>query len=366
MIERLYIHNFRCFENFSLDLAGRPSALVIGKNGAGKSTILHCLGLFQAVCRGSNRVRDLISQTDFTQHRTDHPIRFEVELLLSGKKYKYALSFDWPPKFREARVLDEALSVDGQFVFSRSQAQIQLSGGAAFGLDWHTVALPVIEERPGGRAIQEIKTFFTTMMLLAPIPTNMTGFAEEPSLLLQKDAANYAACLRALLGLKPAAYTVFAEYVGAVFPDFSSIENVERGESGTQMIVKFEQQNPHRGFAVEFKALSDGEKCLFLSAYVIASNSVGPPVVCFWDEPDNHLSLSEVGQFITALRKMTNRAGQFIATTHHPETIRKFSDETTFVLTRKSHLDPTVVRPLSDLPHTGDLINALIRDEIIG
>lgn len=85
-----------------------------------------------------------------------------------------------------------------------------------------------------------------------------------------------------------------------------------------------------------------------------------------WDEPDNHLSLSEVGQFITGLRKMANRGGQFLATTHHPETVRKFSDETTFVLTRKSHLDPTIVRPLAEFTYAGDLINALIRDEIIG
>jgi hypothetical protein len=55
-----------------------------------------------------------------------------------------------------------------------------------------------------------------------------------------------------------------------------------------------------------------------------------------------------------------------VATTHHPETVRKFSDETTFVHTRKSHLDPTVVRPLADFTYSGDLINALIRDEIVG
>ena len=85
-----------------------------------------------------------------------------------------------------------------------------------------------------------------------------------------------------------------------------------------------------------------------------------------WDEPDNHLSLSEIGQVITRLRKMSNRGGQFIATTHHPEAVRKFSDETTFMLTRKSHLDPTVVRPLADFTYNGDLINVLIRDEIIG
>ncbi len=55
MIERLYVHNFRCLENFTLDLAGRSSALLIGKNGAGKSSVLDCLRLFQDICRGVNR-----------------------------------------------------------------------------------------------------------------------------------------------------------------------------------------------------------------------------------------------------------------------------------------------------------------------
>jgi hypothetical protein len=65
-------------------------------------------------------------------------------------------------------------------------------------------------------------------------------------------------------------------------------------------------------------------------------------------------------------RKMAHRGGQFIATTHHPETIRKFSDENTFVLVRKTHMDPTLPRLMTEIPYSGDLINALIRDEIIG
>ena len=121
---------------------------------------------------------------------------------------------------------------------------------------------------------------------------------------------------------------------------------------------------------VHFDALSDGEKCLFLSAFIVAANRVGPPVFFMWDEPDNHLALSEVGQFALALRKVGQRGAQFVATSHHPETIRKFSDDTTLVLTRKTRLDPTVPRPLADLRPDlrpdGDLIDALLRDEVIG
>ncbi|HUY88750.1 MAG TPA: AAA family ATPase [Pirellulales bacterium] len=366
MIERLYVHNFRCLENFTLDLVGHPSAVLIGKNGSGKSTVLRCLEVFQTICRGSSRVADLISASDFAQFQTNRPMRFEVALTLTGRRFRYAIAFEWPPDFREARILDEVLSVDGADIFTRHQAQVQLSGGSTFGLDWHVFALPVINERPPARSIQDIKSFFASMILIAPVPAAMTGFAEEPSMELQDDAANYASCLLSMLQQKPKSYSIFESYVKAAIPDFSSIENPPRGESGTQLIVKFEREKPASSLSVEFKALSDGEKCFFLSAYIIASNLVGSPVICMWDEPDNHLSLSEVGQFITGLRKMTNQSGQFIATTHHPETVRKFSDETTFVLTRKSHLEPTVVRPLAELSYSGDLINALIRDEIIG
>lgn len=366
MITRLYVHNFRCLENFTLDLSGRPSAMLIGKNGSGKSTVLKCLQLFQEISRGTSRIGKLISSNDFAQRRSDRPMRFEVDANLSGKQYKYAVSFEWPPNFREARILDESLSVDGQSIFSRQQAETCVSPSESFGIDWHLVGLPIINLRSGDRAIQEIKNYFATMILVAPFPKRMTGFSEEPTLELCEDAANYAACLRALLGQKPAAYGEFETYVKSYIPDFSSIEQVERGESGTQLMVKFAQQNPPRELSVEFQALSDGEKCFLLSAYIIASKSLGAPVFCMWDEPDNHLSLSEVGQFITGLRKMTNRGGQFLATTHHPETIRRFSDETTFVLTRRSHLEPTIVRSLADFPGHGDLINALIRDDILG
>jgi ABC-type uncharacterized transport system ATPase subunit len=85
-----------------------------------------------------------------------------------------------------------------------------------------------------------------------------------------------------------------------------------------------------------------------------------------WDEPDNHMSLPEVAHFVTRLQKMANRDGQLIVTSHHPATIRSFTDESTLVFTRKSHLEPTVVRKLAEFPYRGDLIEAITRDEITG
>lgn len=367
MIERLYVHNFRCLENFTLDFAGQRSAVLIGRNGSGKSTIRHALEVFQKICRGPNRVKDVIRASDFTRHQKDLPMRFEVVAKIADKRFKYSVSFEWPLEFHEARIAEESLLRDEVPVFTRKQAQVQLDGRPSFGLDWHVFALPIINEKPAERSVQDVKAFFASMMLLAPIPQMMDGFSEDPTTEMDRHAFNYASCLRALLQQKPKAYSEFDSFVKNMMTDFSSIENVDRGkEGGSQLVVTFEQPVTLKALSFDFDVLSDGEKCFLLSAYILAANAVGPSVVCMWDEPDNHLSLSEVGQFIVALRRMANRGGQFIATTHHPETVRKFSDENTFVLTRKSHLDPTVVKSLAAHGYTGDLIHALVRDEIIG
>ena len=60
MIERLYIHNFRCLQNFELVTRGIPTALLIGGNGSGKSSVRQVLELLQSVGRGTNRVGELV------------------------------------------------------------------------------------------------------------------------------------------------------------------------------------------------------------------------------------------------------------------------------------------------------------------
>ena len=71
-----------------------------------------------------------------------------------------------------------------------------------------------------------------------------------------------------------------------------------------------------------------------------------------------------MGHFVISLRRSFQGSSQILVTSHNPEAIRKFSDENTFVLDRKSHLEPTLVRLLSDIPVPGDLINALILGDI--
>ena len=367
MLQRLYIHNFRCLENFELSIKGMSSALLIGKNGTGKSTIAIALEVLQSIGRGINRVGQLVQSKDFARGRSDVPIRFEIEVLIENKLYKYALALELPEKFKELRVFEEQLLVAGDPIYSRKEAQVSLYNSsqnreAQFLVDWHLVALPVIQKQSETDPLHIFKTWLAHMIILAPIPSLMTGDSNGETLEPKREGSNIGEWFSGLLGRYPAAYTQVDQYLREVMPDIKDFLNELIGKDFKSMIVRFEENNAN--LSVNFKDLSDGEKCFFLCAVVLAANKSYGPLFCFWDEPDNYLSLSEVGLFVTSLRRSFKNGGQILVTSHNEEAIRKFSNENTFLLDRKSHLEPTLVRLLSDMYVQGDLIDALIRGDI--
>ena len=376
MLQRLYVHNFRCLENFELILKEMPSSLLIGKNGAGKSTIRVVLEILQHIGRGINSLREfdknhlgLIDPKDFNRGRSDVPIRFEIEVLLDNKLYKYILALELPENFRELRVFEEQLLISGNPIYSRKEAQVTLYPSqsqrnleAKFLLDWHLVALPVIQEQSETDPLRIFKTWLARTIILAPIPSLMTGDSNGETLEPKRDGSNFGEWFSGLLSRYPAAYTQADRYLREVMPDIEDFLNEQIGKDSKSMVVRFEEKNAN--LSVDFKDLSDGEKCFFLCAVVLAANKYYGPLFCFWDEPDNYLSLPEVGDFVTSLRRSFKDSGQIIATSHNEEAIRKFSNENTFVLARKSHLEPTLVRLLSDIQVSGDLVDTLIRDDI--
>ena len=389
MLQRLYVHNFRCLENFELNLKDLPSSLLIGKNGTGKSTIASALEVLQSIGRGINRVSQLIQAKDFNSGRSGIPIRFEIEVVLKEQLYKYVLALELSTEnFKEIRIFEEHLLVAGNPIYSREAAQVKLYGNniqsqtpqgnriaspfsnqfplttsqlMAFQVDWHLVALTLIQVQSETDPLYIFKNWLSRMIILAPIPSLMTGESSGETLEPTRDGSNFGEWFSGLLRRYPAAYTQVDRYLREVMPDIQDIQNEPIGKDAKSMIVQFEANN--QTLSLDFKDLSDGEKCFFLCAIVLAANKYYSPF-CFWDEPDNYLSLSEVGHFITTLRRSFKNSGQILVTSHNEEAIRKFSNENTFILDRKSHLEPTLIRMLSEIPINGDLVNSLILGDI--
>jgi predicted ATPase len=354
-------------ENFELPISGLSSALLIGKNGAGKSTVGFALEILQKIARGTNGVADLVKEKDFAQGRKDAPMRFEIEVELDKTIYAYGIGFELRPDFKELGVLEENLTVGGKPVYTRQKAQVHLVktrkvGEARFLIDWHLVALPIVQEQPPEDSLSIFKQWLARMLILRPVPSLILGESKQETLQPNLQVTNFAAWFSGLIAYAPAAYSKIDEYLKQVMPDFKDIQNPANGPDSKSLTVQF--SNKQGSLKLAFEDLSDGEKCFMICALVLAANNAYGPVLCFWDEPDNYLVLSEVGDAVLALRKAFQSGGQFIATSHNPEAIDRFSRENTLLLYRKSHLEPTLVRPLSEIQVNGDLVSALVRGDV--
>jgi predicted ATPase len=364
VIRRFYVHNFRCLENFELAIAGQQSLLLIGNNGSGKTTVALALQILQSIARGTNRVGALVKPTDMTRGRRDVPVRFELEIDVDSTIFEYAVAFDLPEGFKELRVSEERLTVDGKTVYSRKLADVSMARTgqqreANFRIDWHQVALPIVQEPS---YLETFKQWAARMLILRPAPSLITGDSNEETLAPDLQVTDFGAWFSGVLANAPSAYAKVDDYLKQVLPDLKDIKNPVVGKEARSLVVQF--ANGKGTVSIPFNDLSDGEKCFMICGLVLAANESYGPLFCFWDEPDNYLALSEVGHFVMALRRAFQSGGQFIATSHNPEAIRRFSDENTLVLQRRSHLEPTMVRPLSDLKLNGDLIAALTRGDL--
>lgn len=368
MIQRLYVHNFRCLENFELNFKDLPATLLVGKNGTGKSTVAAALEILQGVGRGTSRIGQLVGPTDFAFGRSDVPMRFEAEVVIGAEVYTYTLALELPMGFRELRINEESLTHQGKEIYSRKVAQVVHATAdheAKFIVDWHLVALPIIQVRSEQDPVEVLRTWLARMMVLAPLPSLITGESGGESLEPTRACTNLGDWFTGLMTRYPAAYKEVEAFFQSqgVMRDLSDIRNEVVAKNSKNLVVRFAKDDA-KPFPVDFKCLSDGEKCFFVCALALAANRHYGPLCCFWDEPESYLSLSEVSGFVAELRRAFKHGGQLVATSHNPEAIRRFSAENTLVLDRKGHLEPTQVRLLAELPAKEDLVEAMILGDL--
>lgn len=340
MLERMSIKNYRCFKDFSIDFSGLNSCVILGRNGAGKTTVGLVLQILQRMANQTSRVGELIKPTDISEP-SDSTVRFEIDVRLSEKKYTYGISFELPDRFRELRVSEEQLSVDDAVIFSRQTSQIALkkstqSGDTTFGVDWHIVALPIIQTLSSTDPIAIFKKWLSSIVILRPVPSVIRGESDSEALLPKSTVEDFGEWFSGVLVANPSSYEPFIGFLREVMPDISSVRNPNIGPDSRSVEAEFKYEG--KSISIQLGRLSDGEKCFFVCALVIAMASETRSLTCFWDEPDNYLAPQEVSSTMLALRRAFKGDNQIILTSHNPDAIRCFTDENTIILSRDSHL----------------------------
>jgi len=350
MLNTVYIHHFRCLQNFKLSLKDQHSVLLLGRNGAGKSSFFDALEVLQQIGRGVTQLKDLIKVSDFAFGETYKPISLEINATLGNQVYEYVLEIELPENFSQPRVRQESFKVNGRTNYQRECGKTQLGRNAEFTLDWHHVGLPLISTRNNDEPIARFREWLANILVLSPVPSGFDAASKDETAYLSRNANNTLDWVRHQLAVYPALYTDIADFMQLRMPDFGSFKFVTTGRDEKELVFKF---NDPAGKSLElnFQQLSDGEKIYFLTATVLAAITNEESVLCLWDEPDNYVSLPELSHFITACRKAFENskvASQVIMSSHNARTINEFSEHNTFLVSRQSHLHPSRLEVVSE------------------
>ncbi|MCE9681651.1 AAA family ATPase [Halomonas alkalisoli] len=350
MLNKFYIHQYRCLQNFEISLKGQHSALLLGRNGAGKSSFFDAVEVLQQIGRGTTQLNELISESDFAFGETHKPIQLEVSATLSEQVYEYTLDVELPKNFSQPRVKQECLKVNGKTNFYREGGKVQLGKNAEFTLDWHHVGLPLISTRNDDEPIARFREWLGNIIVLAPIPGYFNTASKQETPYLKHDASNTLDWVRHQLAVYPALYTKIADFMALRMPDFSNFKFESTGKDEKELVFKFSDEDG-KNLELNFYQLSDGEKIYFLTATVLAAITNEEGILCLWDEPDNYVSLPELSHFIIACRKAFENSdveSQVVMSSHNPRTINEYSEHNTYLVSRQSHLHPARLELIAD------------------
>lgn len=359
MLKRLYIHNYKAFQNFELKFDDFGSFLFLGKNGAGKSSLVEVFKIFQEIGDNTTQLSELVKKESFNILQPNIPMKLELEVKVANEIIQYILSIDMPEHFDKCRIIKEQLTIDGSPILDRNKGEVFYKSKnnqdiADFFLDWHMLALPIFNPRKQEfKSIQLFKNWLSNIIVLSPIPALMTynsnnKLSHKPSYF----ADNINAWITYLFSKKPRSYQYIDQNLRLIFPDLEEISNEDK-----ELRFLFRIENQRK--LLKFSQLSYGEKIFVLWSAILASVKLDQISLCVWDEPENYISLLEIQYYFNQIKLNFNPQAQFIATTHNPETMRMFSSDDIFILSRKHHLEPIRIQPVYELNINNDFVEML-------
>ena len=151
MLKKIYIHNFRCFENFQLEPA--KLSLFIGDNGTGKSSVFHVLKKIQSLINGAGKVSALFKSDDLTVWQKSVVQSFEIEIQGNDGIYEYKLAIEHEKTIPRAKIAQELLLFNGNPLLKFDSGNAQLyhddySPGPVYPFDWNQSAIAALPQGP--------------------------------------------------------------------------------------------------------------------------------------------------------------------------------------------------------------------------
>jgi energy-coupling factor transporter ATP-binding protein EcfA2 len=154
MLTRLYIDNFRCFQNFEFKPGRRQ--LILGANGSGKSSLMDALLLIRKLAWRGDTLHDL-GILDQRTRWMDHPRQsWELEVSLDDQTYVYGLILELSGSPPTPRMVSETVHLGSKSIFEFVEGDVHLFNDRFE----HTVSYPFDWRRRRWQPSRNVRTIF--------------------------------------------------------------------------------------------------------------------------------------------------------------------------------------------------------------
>ena len=356
MLTRLYCDNYKCLVNF--EFRAQPLQLLMGRNGAGKSTVFEVLELISAFIRGELQIRDepieehLVGRTRTRWQQVEQQ-RFELNVRGEDGTYLYELVVDeWGQPTAYPRVLKESVTLEGKplFLFENGTVHLhnnQFQEKVQFPFNPRRSGLSIVEARKDNTKLSWLKGWLGRMLCLQIDPTVMGPRAEKEAVRPAFNLSNFADWYRYLRLSQGKATDDLRRSLQEVISGFESLDFADAGLN-TRVLHAVVRAGEGNGKALRyaFHELSDGQRVL-IGLYTVLHCALTDQATLCIDEPDNFISLAEIQPWLSRLCDTAQETGsQVLIASHHPELLNQLATRSGVVLERVDDRQ-TLARPFA-------------------
>lgn len=336
LFTRIYIDNFRCFQNFEL----RPAriTLLLGKNGSGKSSIFEAVaGIVDLIVQGA-AVDEVFEPNSRTRWDARAEQRFELDIQGAHGLYRYVLVVQHDTEANRGVVHEETVTLDGRKLYGYASGAVSLhhNDGASsntFPFGGRRSFLAQMTDRPETKDLQWFLDYLRGTWLLRLDAGSIDGESAEEVETLRRDGRNFASWYRHLTQEHPEKLQALWATLREVVTGFSALKLVSAGGRGKVRALIAQLSLNGTSYEVGFEELSDGQRALIV-LYTLLEGVEAKRSSLLLDEPEAHVGLSEVQPWLVALDAGWADAGQAFIISHHPEAIDFLAAGQAFYLSR--------------------------------
>lgn len=322
-ITRIYADNFRCLQNFELQL--NPVMLLMGLNGSGKSTVLTVFHRIRQMLSGED-VRLLFPRQDLTDwdHRSEQ--FFEVDIEDGTDRFKYSVTLRHDRERNWCRVYQERFEANDTLLYKNDGNSTQLfrdngSMGPQVISDWHRSGISQLQERHDNQTVSRFRTTISRWIVGSIAPVLMKPRSEREVSVPDVQFTDFTSWLRRVSDEYQKEYfDLNRRLSNSVLPGFHSFQFESVGEGEKDFYLNFEDNGGRSRTRIRIDRLSDGQRVLIV-LYALLAFAEYHPFVCL-DEPQNYVALQEIQPWLMeALDRFEDVGGQLIISSHSSEFI---------------------------------------------